>query len=169
MKSYFRWLLVSLVIAVLTACGGGGSGSKVVSENAGVLDNTINIPPEVDTNDDRKTLEGIDTNNNGIRDVIELAVYKTINSSENNTSIAVSDYKKLLEMIKEVQPKASSQVESINEHKFYCEYTTLSSETREILPYDVLLEMVHDTSERRKKYRQSLKPITTSRGAEKCD
>ena len=135
----------------------------------GNLPSYIVPPPPVSMIDDQKTLEGIDSNGNGVRDIIELTIYLKLQYSEDSTAQAVADYNRLLDGIRKIQPKKSSKAESIDEHAFYCQYTQLSPNAKKVLPYALLLQMVTDTTDRKFAYSKALKNVPTSAGEEKCD
>jgi hypothetical protein len=77
-KSFSRIIhLIGLffITALIASCG-GGSSTTTTSTTTTVI-NGISVPPEPDPKINNATIAGIDSNNNGLRDDVEIAMAST--------------------------------------------------------------------------------------------
>jgi hypothetical protein len=123
------------------------------------------IPPEPDESIDDATVEGVDTNNNGVRDYHENQ-FKVINIIPGATE---KDYDDTVALIRMMQPRDPAVPNSINEHEIYCAYTNLSDRVRDRWPLNRFYSTVLNTEARKLSFRDSLEPSSVSLGEEICE
>jgi hypothetical protein len=166
----------------MSACGSGSDGSppqepaktqeeifltiNEAEEKYGSLNHIVDIPSKPNRGDDTATILGIDANSNGVRDIHERIIYKSLTLIDSSDA---SSYNSVLNIIKMIQPKDPAEENSIDEHEIYCTYEALSDDIKNEFSLDFLTEMVIDTEMRRNAFYQSIKPSSVSLGEEICD
>lgn len=189
-------LLISILFAstlLLSACGSGGGDNpqsdsqtpvqfdfqtpaqteeevfatiEKAEKEHGSLNNVVVIPDKPNRSDDVTNVLGIDTNNNGVRDIHERIIYKGLTLIDSSTE---SSYDSVLSILKAIQPKDPIEENSIDRHEIYCAYEALADDIKNEFSLDSLTEMVIDTKMRRDAYYASTKPYSVSLGEERCD
>lgn len=124
----------------------------------------ITLPPEPTEEQASATLTGIDTNNNQVRDDIEHTIYQAISLSD--PPITANEYQQALDMIKYIQP-TNDPNQLIDQHTFYCKYTSLPETFKNELSMSFLQYLVTDTKDRGDSfYKKLIKSSST--GEEVC-
>ena len=98
-QSRFRFVSIIVLITILSACGGGSDSSS----------NSINLPPDPGE-DGKLTLEGIDSDNDGLRDDLQIAVYNRFPDDDPTRAALVQRAKALQEAIIAGDSLISSEV-----------------------------------------------------------
>lgn len=136
-----RWIyciLTGLLMAVLLGCS---SGSGTTASGGGT--SPAIVLPSDPGGAATATLKGVDTNNNGIRDEVEIAISKIAKDQDDRTklnSIAI-EYQKSLNV-------ANPNISEIS-NKVGCIELSRSAESRSILSATELSYLIFDTPERR--------------------
>lgn len=73
-------MLVATQVFILASCGGGGS--SVANGSSGESINGIAVPPAPDMAANNATLEGVDSNGNGVRDDVERTIAQAVKSQD---------------------------------------------------------------------------------------
>ena len=120
--------------------------------------------PEVDPTEDSKTILGVDTNENNIPDRVENIAYQGVSLFTSKKS----DYNALLPILKMVQPQDPAVPNSIDRHKIYCAYMSLSSEIKNAFPLSSLYRSVLNNKARSIAFKLSLKEQAINTDAEVC-
>lgn len=147
-------ILLSLLLS-LTACSGGGSKSTTNTTSPTSPNGTAALlPPEPDRIENNKTLEGIDSDGDGVRDDVQRLIFKTYTSTVKRAlslAYAKETRKKYISPPSTTQ-EARKMVEQI--HKVAdCIYSKkgMSFDDRSAL-IDLLVASHADTSARMKAY-----------------
>ena len=171
MKNVLVLLLTLFLSLVVIGCGGGEVKTDVnilgtVISDIGVLSHKIDVPKMPDDEASKKTVTGVDKNNNSIRDDLEQIAYQSLNSIE---TINESSYNNVLSIMKMIQPKNPPVAKSINKHAIYCQYRLLPDDVKDELSLSFLYSIVLDSKDRKNAFNDSLEPSTSSLGAESCE
>lgn len=176
-----------LLSMALTGCKDGGNGDKnsndvISAENvvtaeqySQYIDQRINSmsaisqliepPQEVDSSLDDATVSGIDSNNNGVRDNVEVGLYQALYLLPDITK---EQYEQVLSLVQYVEPQDPPIAESIEEQTVYCMHSALPSEVKGELPLSQVYTIVLDTQERVDAFNASSVPVVANLGAEVC-
>ncbi len=128
-KRWIYCILSSLLMTVLLGCSSSGGTATDLPSDPGAAAIA--------------TLKGVDTNNNGIRDEVEIAIAKVAKDQDDRTklnSIAI-EYQKLLN-------EANPDISEIS-NKVGCTELSRSAESRSVLSATELSYLIFDTPERR--------------------
>lgn len=126
----------------------------------------ITLPVKPTKLEAQATIEGVDRNNNQVRDDLEHVVYQILNFTQETELTA--EYNQVLEVIKYIQP-SQDNTQIIDQHDFYCKYVALPAVVKNNLSMGFLQNMVTDTEEREKAFFERLKRSEFSTDAEVCD
>ena len=122
------------------------------------------LPQKPTKQEDDLTINGVDINNNGVRDYIEAIIPQFIPTEKRED---VDFYKKILGMIKNIQPTQEDKV--IDYHKFYCQYISLPDDFKQRTSSMMFQELVTDTKDRRKRFYEQAINMNGSLWAEDCE
>lgn len=157
---------------VLSACGGGSSSTASTDATKADLSAAISpktasiapLPPTPDSQTVKASISGVDANSNGVRDDIEISLAKA--SVHDGGTATSSDFAKLMDVIKTIQPSESAKV--IDVKKFYCDYQALPSAIKQKISSSMMLSLVTDTPARKKAFAEQSINTSGSLGAETC-
>jgi len=120
---------------------------------------------------DKEFIEGVDNNKNGVRDSIEIMIFRDFNTRSEAT--VVEDYYSILKILRMLQPKYPFVKSSIDEHNIYCKYEKLPDYVKGEFawPLDFLQSFVLDTQQRKEAFVKSLTSDSGRwfHGEEKCE
>jgi hypothetical protein len=139
---------------------------KKESKNIGGLSNIVKLPIMPEEKIAKSNISGIDSNNNKIRDELEIIIFQGLNTLPN---ITIESYNEVLTIIKMIQPREISYKNSINKQKNYCSYKLLPNNIKKELPLELLYSIILDTSERKKIFTSSLETSTFNLEEEPCE
>ena len=141
MKSH-RLLPMLFGLFVLTSCGGGGGSNATNTPNPGPL------PPDPGV-DGLATVEGIDTNTNGVRDDVERAIYERHPTAAANVMSALMQNARAFQsnvMAGDAgSPSAVDQSLSLGLASLQCLYSTMQNPEEEVA---FIEDMTLNTDER---------------------
>lgn len=116
-----------------------------ILQDHGEIDKILPLNP--DKNQDDLTINGIDTNNNQVRDYIENMLPQMFPIEKRKD---INLYNQILNIIKNIQPTQEEKV--IDFHKFYCQYIALPQDFKERTSSTLLQALVIDTPMRKKRF-----------------
>ncbi|MCY9874013.1 hypothetical protein [Vibrio barjaei] len=108
-------------------------------------------PPVPDGAVDDATLLGVDVNENGVRDALEILAYRTVLYMGH---IEEREFDDLLSYVSYLQPRA----EPIFESELSCRYLMITPEVRSELNLVELKELALDTEVRQRRFEELYKP-----------
>lgn len=179
----WKTLVAAAITTAIAGCGGEDSPSSSTSptpslteaqyeefvEESFTSSETISSfttqPAEVDESIDSATIEGVDSDGNGLRDKNERIVYQALMFA---TGVDSEAYTELLNLVSYMSPKPQPVANSIDQAKIYCDYTALPDGIKLELSLDILYSMVLDTTERISAFNASAIEQTSSLGEEVC-
>jgi len=134
-------------------------------DNAGGLVNKVDRPIEPDRVIDSSTITGVDSNNNGTRDLIEIIAFQALNMIG---GIEVGMYDETVAVMNMLQPQDPPIPNSINQIDVYCAFNELPAGVKRDLSFGLMKTVVLDTQARKVAYRASLEPSSVSLGEDEC-
>jgi hypothetical protein len=141
-----------------------GSLEKTMKEISLKIDYPLPQIPSVEL--DSKTVLGVDSNNNGVRDITEIIIYQGLNLVVDDKKI----YYKMLQFIDMIEPSSEEVIpNSKNKHKIYCSYKKLPLIVKKEFPLSLIYSFVLDTQKRKTIFYNSIKDKDYPRGEEKCE
>ena len=170
-----RLIITALLCTfALSACGGSGNSTTTTTEasKADVLtaiapktSSITPLPPAPEVQAAKMSISGVDANANGVRDDIEISLAKA--ALHNGGTVSSSDFAKLLEVVKNIQPSETSK--TIDIKKFYCSYQSMPAGIKEKISASMIISLVTDTQARKRAYAEQSINTSGSLGAEVCE
>lgn len=165
--------VASAMAMLLTGCG----VETVVDEqyqaqlakalsSAGYMGAIATQPPAPDTKLDLSTIQGVDSNNNGLRDSNERLAWQSLDLIE---GVTASDYSQVLNIMASLQPSKEIVANSIDEHQIRCDYLQLKPEIQKRLTLDIIYLSVLDTQIRRSAFAKSAVPLSVEDIQKPCN
>lgn len=156
-----------------TACGGETVAdeeyqallAKALS-NAGYMGAIATQPQAPDTKLDLSTIQGVDSNDNGMRDSNESLAWQSLDLIE---GVTASDYSQVLNIMASLQPSEEIVPNSIDEHQIRCDYQQLKPEIQKRLTLDIIYMSVLDTQIRRSAFAKSAVPLSAEDIQQPCN
>lgn len=161
MKSYAIKILVIIFISLLLAsCGGGGEEREPASK----IINGINVPADPGEVG-KTTLEGIDSNNNGVRDDIEIMLAQEYGNDKEKYDIA---FEQAVIVQKLFNTEQTRDVETMSAAQLLSKaYRCSSDENREI--FKKVKSEYFNTQDRQAKRQELMAPIPILPRRGNCD
>ena len=158
-KNLIEAMIIGTIPFILASCGGGSVTSSSTQEITTTIVNGVEVPPAPDSEENNATLVGIDSDNNGIRDDVDIKIAEDFRNNEEKYSdaqeIAVIERKILNDPTEENLMKYIKAIR--------CD--SLNSEE-----YDVIVKQMLNTAERKRAYNLALTTIVFEAGAQNdCD
>ncbi len=110
-------------------------------------------PPRPDPIEDKSTIPGVDSDQNGLRDSLERVLYQNLTFIPNLTK---EQYDTVMGLAKKMSPSDPVVPDSILELDVYCDYQTLSDSIQHELSFSSLELLVNNTPERMIAYEESI-------------
>ncbi|MCZ4310214.1 hypothetical protein AB6D66_01430 [Vibrio pomeroyi] len=158
-----KQICVVLGMAMMsTGCGGESVTDEEYQSqlakalpNAGYMGAIATQPPAPDTKLDLSTIQGVDSDDNGMRDSNERLAWQSLDLIE---GVTASDYSQVLNIMASLQPSEEIVPNSIDEHQIRCDYQQLKPEIQKRLTLDIIYLSVLDTQIRRSAFAKSAVP-----------
>ena len=139
---------------------------KKVYKEIGNLAKVVELPPKPERELAIVTVEGIDTNNNGIRDDLEHITYQGMNLLD---GVTLDTYNQMISIMNMIQPLAEAVKNSINKVAIFCSYQALPENVKKKMPLRFVYMLVLNTQARKTAHARSVISAPRNVGPELCE